>query len=96
MGSDESHSDYHHQNEFCIKMGSDESHSDYHHQNEFCIKMGSDESPFNASLTVKAKITKTVFTDHSFGRGKESRSEESIPRHPLTFFSSPASLTPYR
>ena len=31
-----------------------------HHQNDSYIKMGSDDNPFNVSLTVKNKVTKTV------------------------------------
>ena len=29
-----------------------------HHQNDSCIKVGSDESHFNASLTVRDKVTR--------------------------------------
>ena len=36
-----------------------------HHQNDSCIKMGSDESPFNVSLIVRDKVTKTASINHT-------------------------------
>ena len=43
--------------------GSEE--DDVPRQNDSCMKMGSDEIHFNVSLTVRDKVTRQVFTDHT-------------------------------
>ena len=41
------------------------------HQRDCSIKVGSDECHFNASLTVRGKITMTMSINHNFLRRKE-------------------------
>ena len=45
-----------------------------HHWNDICIKMGSDESRFNVPLIVRDKVTKAVFINQKYLKGRESRS----------------------
>ena len=45
-----------------------------HHQNDFCIKIGSDESHFNVSVGSDGQNHKTVSTNTTFLKRKESRS----------------------
>ena len=45
-----------------------------HHQNDSCIKMGSDESHFNVSVVSDGHSHKTLSTQTTFLKRKESRS----------------------
>ena len=45
-----------------------------HHQNDSCIKMSSDESHFNVSVGSDGQSHKTVSTNTTFLKRKESRS----------------------
>ena len=59
-----------------------------HHHNDSCIKMGSDESHFNASLSVRGKVTRQYPQITTFLKRKESRSGIEL----RSFYSQPNAL----
>ena len=60
-----------------------------HHQNDSCLKMGGDVSHFNASLTVRDKVTRQCPQTTTF----EEKGEPKRVRTEVTLLTS---LTPYR